>query len=76
MRFGGGTHLMPPEVAARLAYGLVELDRETGMYHRAQLAPVDERMIIEQAQAREMAEAAAAGRDQPGPWSAPLRRRR
>lgn len=66
MAFGGGTHFMRPEAAERLAYGLVKQDRPTGMYRRAQVAPVDERMIIENAKARAREQA---GSDLPAAWS-------
>jgi hypothetical protein len=64
LRFGGA-FLMRPEAAARLAFGLVELDRASGMYRRCQLTPVDERMIIEHQRARESAEAAPEERSSP-----------
>ena len=66
MRFGGGTHIMPPEAADRLAFGLVKRDHATGKWLRVQLAPVDERILIEGARDRERSEAAAvADRDRP-----------
>jgi hypothetical protein len=58
MVFGGGAYTMRPEAAEQLAYGLVELDRPTGLYKRVQLSPVEERMLIEQAKSRQRAEAA------------------
>lgn len=65
MVFGGGRFVMRPESAANLAYGLVTLDRASGSYRRAQLCAVEETMLLEQARAREQAEA----NDQPAPWS-------
>ena len=65
MRFGGGAYLMRPEAADALTFGLVQLDRDTGMYRRVQLSPVDERMLIDQARDRER----SAVVDQPAPWS-------
>lgn len=66
MVFGGSTH-MHPESADGFAYGLVVLDRATGMYRRAQMTPVDERMIIAEARARQAAQTTQA--DMPAPWS-------
>lgn len=68
MAFGGSIH-MSPEAADSLAYNLVRQDRASGMYQRVQLTPVDERMVIEEARARERANAAVADKDRPGPWS-------
>lgn len=68
MAFGGSCH-MSPEAADSLAYNLVRLDRASGMYQRVQMTPVDERMVIEEARARERANAAMANRDRPALWA-------
>lgn len=43
---------MRASTAAGLAYGLVELDRETGRYRRVQSSPASEEAIISAAQER------------------------
>jgi hypothetical protein len=55
---------MRPESAALVAYNLVKLDHAMGMYRRAQMTPVDERMIIEEVRSREQRQALL-----PSPWS-------
>lgn len=53
MMFSHGHTVMTAEQAQRFAYGLVELDRETGKYRRAHSDPGMETMIINEAKYRE-----------------------
>lgn len=53
MTFARGRFVMTVETARRFAYGLVVLDRETGMYRRASFDPGLETMTINEAKLRE-----------------------
>jgi hypothetical protein len=51
--FSNGRTAMTAETADHFASGLVELDRETGLYRRVQSAPGHETAIIGEAKYRE-----------------------
>ncbi len=53
MTFCNGGTTMTAEAAERFAFGLVELDRETGLYRRAQSDPGLETLIVDEAKYRE-----------------------
>jgi hypothetical protein len=53
MTFSNGRTVMTAEAADRFTWGLVELDRETGLYRRVQGDPGHETAIIGEAKYRE-----------------------